>query len=46
MQDAVAASARADARLRDAVELEAVRGELLATAHAAVQPSDVTVWLR
>jgi hypothetical protein len=44
--DAQATVAAFTARLRDAVELDAVRGELLATVHEAVRPSHVSVWLR
>jgi hypothetical protein len=44
--DAQATVAAFTARLRDAVELDAVRGELLAAVHEAVQPSHVSVWLR
>ncbi len=34
------------ARLRDAVDLDAVQAELLATVRHAVEPSHATVWLR
>jgi hypothetical protein len=44
--DAQATVAAFTARLRDAVELEAVRGELLLTVQDALQPSHVSVWLR
>jgi MFS family permease len=44
--DAQATVAAFTARLRDAVELDAVRGELLEVVRDAVQPSHVSVWLR
>jgi hypothetical protein len=33
-------------RLRDEVDLEALRAEILATVTAAVEPSSVSLWLR
>ena len=33
-------------RLRDDLDLEAVRGELMSTADAAFQPASVAVWVR
>ena len=33
-------------RLRDAVDLETVRGELLRAVNGAVQPAHVSVWIR
>jgi MFS family permease len=44
--DAQATVTAFTARLRDAVELDAVRGELLAVVRDAVEPSHVSVWLR
>ncbi len=44
--DAVQLSEGLAARLRDDVDLEAVRGELMSTADAAFQPASVSVWVR
>jgi predicted unusual protein kinase regulating ubiquinone biosynthesis (AarF/ABC1/UbiB family) len=33
-------------RLRDEVDLEALRAEILATVSAAVEPTSVSLWLR
>ena len=44
--DAVRLSEGLAARLRDHVELDAVRGELISTADAAFQPASVAVWVR
>jgi MFS family permease len=44
--DAQATVAAFTARLRDAVELDAVRGELLEVVRDAVEPTHVSVWLR
>jgi hypothetical protein len=44
--DAEATVAAFAARLRDAVELETIRGELLATVTRAVEPAHVSVWIR
>jgi hypothetical protein len=34
------------ARLRDRLELDAVSAELASTAHAALRPASVSVWVR
>jgi hypothetical protein len=44
--DAEATVAAFAARLRDAVDLDAVQAELLATVTQAVEPSHATIWLR
>jgi hypothetical protein len=44
--DADAAVAAFAARLRDAVDLETVRSELLAAVNRAVEPAHATIWLR
>jgi len=44
--DAEATVAAFSARLRDAVEIDAIRSDLLATVKHAVQPSHATVWIR
>ncbi len=44
--DAVQLSEGLAARLRDDVDLNAVRGELISTADAAFQPASVAVWVR
>ena len=44
--DAEAIVAAFTLRLRDAVDLDTVRGELLAAVHGAVQPVHATVWIR
>ena len=44
--DAEAMVATFTSRLRDAVQLETVRGDLLDVVSAAVQPSQVSLWIR
>ena len=44
--DAQATVADFTARLRDAVELDTVRSELIATVRDAMQPTHISVWLR
>jgi hypothetical protein len=44
--DAEAIVAAFTARLRDAVELDAIRSDLLDAVHDAVQPANATVWIR
>jgi hypothetical protein len=44
--DAEATVAAFTARLRDAVEIDAIRSDLLGTVNRAVQPSHVSVWIR
>ena len=44
--DAVQLSEALAVRLRDHVDLDAVRGELIRTADAAFQPASVAVWVR
>jgi hypothetical protein len=44
--DAEATVAAFTARLRDAVELDAIRADLLDTVNRAVQPSHASVWMR
>jgi hypothetical protein len=44
--DAVATVAAFTARLRDAVDLEAVRTELLEVVNRAVEPAHASVWIR
>lgn len=44
--DAEATVTAFSARLRDAVELETIRGELLETVTRAVEPAHVSVWIR
>ncbi len=44
--DAVELSEGLAARMRDHVDLDAVRGELISTADAAFQPTAVSVWVR
>jgi hypothetical protein len=44
--DAQATVAAFSARLRDAVELESVRVELLDAVRNAVEPSHASVWIR
>ena len=44
--DAVATVAAFTARLRDAVDLETVRSELLETVNRAIEPAHASVWIR
>ncbi len=44
--DAEAIAAHFSARLRDAVELDTIRAELLAAVNSAVQPTHASVWIR
>jgi hypothetical protein len=44
--DAEATVARFSARLRDAVQLETVRTDLLTAVNAAVEPSQLSLWIR
>jgi hypothetical protein len=44
--DAEAIVAAFTARLRDAVEIDAIRGDLLETVSRAVQPSHASVWIK
>jgi len=44
--DAEEIAAAFTARLRDAVEIDAIRGELLDAVHHAVQPTSASVWIR
>jgi hypothetical protein len=44
--DAEAIAARFSARLRDAVELDTIRAELLSAVNSAVQPAHASVWIK
>ncbi len=44
--DAVATVAAFTARLRDAVDLEAVQAELLETVNRSIEPAHASVWIR
>ena len=44
--DAEATRGCLPARLRDAVELDAIRAELLAAVHGAIEPSNASVWIK
>jgi hypothetical protein len=44
--DAEAITAAFVTRLRDAVELDAIRSDLLDAVHRAVQPTHASVWIK